>query len=271
MRRKPLSRIVASATIATILAIAAAGPVRAGSDHSLVFSGSCPVDVVFPIPVDVERARALVPTRYSFTTGATGKAFMVVSLLSCEDTVVDGVADGHASYSDLLFSINTPPGGGVLLLDHTFDLYWSWFVSDDTRLHARLNDLGMSQAYDPHMSLTATPATGGGLLTLNGSVSSTLSSFRITGTVLDQSPQGIGYTADFFQDVGRRILEAHLQKTAERSRAAALTLTTPMDSPLGWVLGDQCRPDPDGSTCSVSGLGDVTYLTRFEHDITVHG
>ncbi|MFN2545435.1 MAG: hypothetical protein ABR600_12835 [Actinomycetota bacterium] len=262
--------VVLLATAAPAATVLAAGHFAqaGGRPRSLVVTGSCPVDVIYTIPVDADRARAFVPDRYSFLgAGATGKALMVVSLLTCRDTVVGGVPHGPATYSDLLFFIDTPPGGGTPGLDHFPDGYWSWFISDDAKLHASLRGLGMFQGFDRHMSLATTPTAGG--LTLDGSVFWPYSPFRIHGTVQDQSSPGIGYTPHFYQDVHGGVLEAHLQKTDERWQEASFTLTTPVGSRLAWVLSDQCQVDPGGTSCSVSGPGNVTYLSHFEHDITV--
>ena len=256
------------AMLATVVAILTAVPTAQanGRPDSLVWSASCPVDVIFTIPVDADRARAFVPDHYSFLgADATGKAWMIVSLLTCQDTVVGGVPRGTVHYSDLLFFIDTPPGGGTPV--YFPNGYWSWFISDDPKLHADLSALGMFQGLDPHLSLTTTP-TGSGF-TLDGSVSWPYSPFRIHGTVVGQSSPGIAYTPHFYQDVHGGVLEAQLQKTDERWRDASFTLTTPVGSRLAWVLGGQCRPDPGDETCSFSGPGFATYLTHFDYDITV--
>ena len=263
--------LVTAAIVATAVALVPNAHATGQDEPHLAFSGDCPVDVIFPIPVDVERARAFVRERYTFPTSATGKALMFVTLVACDDTVVDGVAAGPAIYNDLLFQIDTPPGGRTAADGHYLDGYWSWLVTNEPAVHEGLDRLGMYHGFDTEMSVSTTRTAGGRILTVDGTVSWPHSPFRIHGTVLNASPQGFppDYEVGFWQDVPGGVLEARLDKAGERWRGARLTLTTPVDSPLADVLGDQCRAERDAATCSASGVGAVTDLGHFEHDITV--
>ncbi len=197
---------------------------------------------------------------------------MFISLVSCDNTTVAGVARGSATYHDFLFQIDTPPGGGTPGVDHELDAYWAWLLTDNPSVHESLTALGMFQPFDPDMSLTASSGVGG-LTTLQGHVSWPDSPFSLQGTMLDNAPPGVppDYQVQFWQDVPDGVLLAKLQKHGETWRYANFTLSTPVGSKLASMLGDQCTPTTDGTTCSVSGQGTVTNLTNFVYDITVLG
>jgi hypothetical protein len=269
MRRRTLRRVAALGAIAAFVATAPAE----GSHQSMAFSGRCPLDVIFPLSVDAGRAREYVPANYTISTEATGRAVVVISLVACEDTVVDGVTRSQALYSDLLFQVDPPPGSPSTA--HALDAYWAWVVTDEVLVHTRLSSLGMFHGFDPNISLTATRAPiDGRVLAVDGEVRWPHSPFRLHGDVLDLTPLGIPeYNNHFWQDVrGGRML-ARLTKrpeagpVGEEGRLAVFTLTAPMGTTLARLLADQCRTDGPG--CTVSGPGFVTQLPRFDYGITV--
>lgn len=264
------------AALAAIAASVATAPAAEGSHQSMSFSGRCPLDVIFPLSVDIERAREFVPADYTIPTEATGRAVIVVSLVACEDTIVDGIARSQAVYSDLLFQVDPPPGSPSTA--HALDGYWAWVISDEARVHAGLSRLGMFNGFDSDISLTATRSPiDGRVVAVDGEVRWPHSPFRLRGDVLDLTPAGVPqYSNHFWQDVeGGRML-ARLTKRSgdgpvgEEGRLASFTLTAPAGTPLSRLLADQCHTDRNG--CTVSGPGFVTQLPRFEYDITVsHG
>ena len=274
-----------TATRATIVAAMALGfgtaPAASADEQGFGFSGRCPIDVIFPISVDAERARAFVPAEYVLGGEAAGKATIFVSLVACEDTVVDGVRRGPALYSDLLFQIEPPPASGVPFAEQIFDAYWAWVVTDERRVHRGLQRLGMFHGFDRRMSVTA-ERNSGRLVAVDGRVRWRHSPFRIHADVIDSAPLGWPeYFNYFWQDVPGGQMKAKLHKlagesgfrpeqgqvVAEAARPARFTLTTPSQSRLAYLLGDQCTGE---TTCEVTGFGAVTELPHFEYDnITV--
>lgn len=273
------------ALLGCLAAALAGAPAASAGDRAMAFSGRCPIDVIFPLWVDADRARQFVPPSYSIATEAIGKALVVVSLVACEDIAVDGVTRSHALFSDLLFQVNPPPGSGTAFVDQKLDGYWAWVVTDEPRVHAGLSRLGMFHGFDPNMSVTATRSpVGDRLLAVDGSVAWPHAPFRLHGDVVDATPLGWPeYYNHFWQDVRDGRLKAKLTKlagengfdpeegdvVAEELRAASFTLTTLSDSRLAFLLGNQCVPDELMRTCSVSGPGAVTQLPHFEYDIDV--
>ena len=258
------------------LALLSATPTAASANHqTMAFSGRCPLDIIFPLSVDVERARELVPAEYTIGTDGTGRSLVIVSLVACEDTAVDGVLRSHAVYSDLLLQVDPPPDSGTPPIDHVFDAYWAWVVTDEPAVHAGLSRLGMFHGFDSDISLIATEtSTNGRVLAVDGEVRWPHSPFRIHGDVVDFTPVGIpAYSNHFWQDVTDGRMLARLSKlpaggpVAEEGRIAYFTLTTPAGTPLARLLADQCGTQ--GPECAVSGPGFVTQLPHFEYDITV--
>jgi hypothetical protein len=235
------------------------------------FSGHCPIDVIFPIWVAAERAREFVPRGYEIGTEPAGTSMIIISLVACEDTVVDGVTRDEALYSDLLFQVNPPPASGTPLVDRFLDGYWAWVVTDEPAVHSGLTRMGMFHGFDPDMSVSAT-RTGDRVVAVDGEVKWAQAPFRLHADVLDLTPAGWPeYTNYFWQDVadGRMLAKLHKRAGdtgyAEAARMAQFTLTTPSGSRLGRLLG--CAAG--GEDCSVSGGGIVTELPRFEYDISV--
>lgn len=276
-----------SARLSTALALGVAtafaalsGPSAASTAPAMTFSDRCPIDVIFPIWVEPERAREFVPPNYSMPTDRAGRVLTIVSLVQCEDTVVNGVAHSSALYSDLLIQVAPPPGGGTAPVDHQFDAYWAWLITDEPAVQAGLARIGSAAYLDLGMSVTSTRApVDDRLLSLDGRVAWEGSPFEIHADVLDVRPAGIpSYANHFWHNVPDGRMRAVLRKlpppggaVAEQGRLANFTLTTPSHTPLARLLGDLCEPSDDRTSCMVTGGGFVTELPRFEYDITVLG
>lgn len=247
------------------------------ADQELTFSGQCPIDIIFPLRVRAERVRELnlVPSRYETFTGPDGRVVMVVSLLYCDETRINGVASGAAYHHDMLFQIEPPFGTASIIPDHQLDGYWSWFATSDRRLQKRLGRLGMHHGFDPGIELKGTWAEtpfGGRLVSLSGRMPWPHSPFRITGIVLDTAVAE-GSDMRFWQDVRRGVLRSRLIREfgAEQGSGAYYRLTTPVGSPIAKVLEDQCTAVASNpGRCQVSGPGFVTHIVgEFVHNIEV--
>ena len=277
LRGAPVARALIVAVVTAAFAVIAAAPAASAAERRASFSGRCPIDVIFPIWVDSYRARAFVPRSYGIASEAAGKTLVVVSLVKCEDTVVEGVQRSRALYSDLLFQVNPPPGSGTPLVDQFLDAYWAWVVTNERMVHRRLRRIGMFHGFDRRMWVTATRTAGGSrVVAVDGAVRWRHAPFRLHGDVVDATPAGWPqYFNYFWQDVPGGVMRAQLKKVAgsggvgEQFRAAQFTLTTPSRSRLARLFGSQCTPTEGSRTCTVSGGGMVTALPHFDYSIEV--
>ena len=259
------------------LAISDATQAETRPDRTLTWSGRCPIDVIFPLRVDADRAYELklVPRHYDLLQGPDGKVIMVVSLLYCDETTVDDVAAGPAFHHDMLFQIQPPFGTATIPPDHQLDGYWSWLVTDDRRVHKALRGVGMHSRLDRRMRVAGTytdAPLGTRLTSVKGRVSWPRSPFKLRGTVLDAGvPEGSDMR--FWHDVRGGILRSRLIRPfgAELGSAAYYTLMTRVDSRLAKVLEGQCVPTAaHANRCAVSGPGFVTNIVgEFVHNIEV--
>lgn len=254
-----------------------AAPAAAPSQRKLTWSARCPIDVIFPLRVDADRARQLklVPARYRMVTGPDGKVVMVVSLLYCDRSTVNGVAAGRAIYHDLLLQIEPPFGTATVPPDHQLDGYWRWVVTNQRRLHKALSRLGMHNPFDRHMRVQGTWSDGPfgrRLESLTGRVTWPSARFHLKGSVLDTAvPEGSDMR--FWHDVRRGVLRSRLVRApgAEEGSLAHYTLTTAKDSLIGRVLEEQCTEHPTRPRfCRISGPGFVTHIVgEFVHNVQV--